>query len=90
MQVTDTTPDDFLRLVGNEDNTPVHGVSIGVVRMQGLPYRANEEDIVRERRWGWVCGDMWELGGGVRSGGVMSGGGRGGGCVVICGSWEGV
>ena len=38
-----------------------------------------------ERRW--VCGDMWELGGGVRSGGVMSGWERRWGWV--CGDmWE--
>ena len=53
LQVYETTPDDFLRLVGSKDSTPVHGGDIAVVRMQGLPYRANEEDIVREGLW-WI------------------------------------
>ena len=54
LQVYETTPDDFLRLVGSKDSTPVHGGDIAVVRMQGLPYRANEEDIVREGLCGLV------------------------------------
>ena len=57
----ETTPDDFLRLTGSEDSTPVHGVNITVARMQGLPFRANEEDIVRKMWRGegvWVWG--WE------------------------------
>jgi hypothetical protein len=53
IEVYETTPDDFLRLVGSKDSTPVHGGDIAVVRMQGLPYRANEEDIVREGLW-WI------------------------------------
>ena len=57
----EAAPDDFLRLTGNQDSTPVHGGNIAVVRMQGLPYRANEEDIVREE---WRCGsDGEEVGG---------------------------
>ena len=69
----ETTPDDFLRLTGTQDSTPVHGINIAVARMQGLPFRSNEEDIVREmwigkgawmREWGEVKGE----GVGVRGG----------------------
>ena len=51
----ETTPDDFLRLTGSQDSTPVHGVNIAVARMQGLPYRSNEEDIVRKMWIGGGC-----------------------------------
>ena len=58
MQVYETTPDDFLRLIGSQDSAPMHTLDVAVARMQGLPYRANEEDIVREGRgeegvWVW-------------------------------------
>ena len=43
----ETTPEDFLRLTGVQDRS-----DIAVVRMQGLLYRANEDDIVRETRKG--------------------------------------
>ena len=69
----ETTPDDFLRLTGSQDSTPMHGVNIAVVRMQGLPYRSNEEDIVREMWigegvWMWGQGGVRGEGGGVRGG----------------------
>ena len=66
----ETAPDEFLRLIGNQDSTPLHGVNIGVVRMQGLPYRSNEEDIVREiwEEGVWVYGFV----------GVWRGGSEGG------------
>lgn len=52
----ETTPDDFLRITGPE-STPIQGIDVGVIRMQGLPYRSNEEDIVREV-WMW---EVWEV-----------------------------
>lgn len=45
----ETTPDDFPDL----HSTSIQAIDVRVVRMQGLPYRANEEDIVRDVRTRW-------------------------------------
>ena len=47
VQVFESTPNEFLQLIRSESDIPMQIMGISVVRMQGLPYRCNEDDIVR-------------------------------------------